>query len=93
MTINPTTVGGTTAGAATRCSGSNSGNITLSGKTGAVQNWEFTTNGGATWTAITNTTTTQAYLNLITTTGYRAVVKSGACLSANSSISYITINP
>lgn len=93
MTIDPTTVGGTTAGSATQCSGSNAGNITLSGKTGSVQNWQFSTNGGVTWTAIANTTTTQSYTNLTQTTLYRAVVKSGSCSSANSSNSTITVNP
>jgi len=93
MTIDPPTVGGTTAGSTTRCSGSNSGNITLSGHTGTVLNWEFTTDGGASWTPIANTTTTQAYLNLTVTTGYRAVIQSGACAFANSSTSTITINP
>ncbi|MGZ3895001.1 MAG: beta strand repeat-containing protein, partial [Bacteroidia bacterium] len=93
MTINPTTVAGTTSGSSTQCSGSNSGSITLSGQTGSVQNWEYTTDGGVTWTNIANTTASQSYTNLITTTGYRAVVKSGACSSLSSSTSTITINP
>lgn len=93
MTIDPTTVGGTTAGSGTRCSGSNSGNITLSGHTGSILNWEFSTNGGVSWTPIANTTTTQPYLNLTQTTIYRAVIQSGSCASANSSSSTITINP
>ncbi|MGZ3865041.1 MAG: T9SS type B sorting domain-containing protein [Bacteroidia bacterium] len=93
MTINPTTVAGTTTGSTTQCSGSNGGSIVLGGQTGTVQNWQFSTDGGATWTNIANTTLTQNYLNLVTTTAYRAVVKSGACSSLNSSSSTITINP
>jgi gliding motility-associated-like protein len=93
MTIDPATVGGTTAGTATRCSGANSGNITLSGHTGSVVRWEFSTDGGVTWTPIANTTTTQSYLNLTQTTIYRAVVQSGSCTQLNSTNSTITISP
>jgi gliding motility-associated-like protein len=93
IAIDPATVGGTVAGSATRCSGSNSGNLTLSGHTGAVQFWEFSTDGGATWTAIANTTTTQSYSNLVQTTIYRARVQSGSCTGANSSQGTITISP
>lgn len=93
MTIDPATVAGTTAGSATRCSGANSGNITLSGHTGSVVRWEFSTDGGITWTSIVNTTTTQSYLNLTQTTIYRARVQSGACGALNSSQSTITISP
>lgn len=93
MTIDPVSVGGTVAGTATVCSGSNSGTMTLSGKTGSVVRWEFSTDGGATWTTITNTTTSQAYLNLTVTTRYRAVVQSGSCASVYSSVAIITVSP
>ncbi|HTF02907.1 MAG TPA: hypothetical protein VK826_02745, partial [Bacteroidia bacterium] len=93
MTIDPATVAGTVAGSATRCSGANSGNLTLSGHTGSVVRWESSIDGGVTWVPIGNTTTVQSYLNLTQTTIYRAVVKSGACLQLNSSNATITISP
>lgn len=93
MTIDPATVGGSLSGSATRCSGANSGTITLSGHTGNVVRWEFSIDGGVTWTNIANTTTSQAYLNLVTTTLYRARVQSGACTALYSSIASITISP
>ncbi|MBX7093957.1 MAG: gliding motility-associated C-terminal domain-containing protein [Flavobacteriales bacterium] len=94
MTIDPTSVGGTTAGGTTpACSGSNSGTITLSGKTGNVLNWEFSTNGGVTWTNIANTTTSNAYSNLTVTTRFRARVQSGSCPAVYSSQRIITVNP
>jgi gliding motility-associated-like protein len=93
MTIDPATVGGTTSGSATRCSGTNSGNITLSGYTGSIVRWEFSTDGGVTWTNIANTTTTQSYLNLTQTTIYRARVQSGSCVALYSTNSTITISP
>jgi gliding motility-associated-like protein len=93
FTIDPASIGGSVAPSATVCSGANGGTLTLSGKTGTVQYWEFSTDGGVTWTNIANTTTSQAYSNITTTTRYRANVKSGACTSANSNAAIITVNP
>ncbi|MFN3343716.1 MAG: PKD domain-containing protein, partial [Flavobacteriales bacterium] len=94
VTVDPGSIGGTVTGGTTpACSGSNSGTLTNSGRTGSIIRWEFTTNGGMSWTPIANVTATQAYLNLTTTTGYRAVVQSGACPSANSTTRTITVNP
>ncbi len=93
MTINPATVGGSVAPSATVCSGSNSGTLTLSGRTGNVVRWERSIDGGITWTNIANTTTTQGYVNLTITTRYRALVQSGACASAYSSVAIIGVNP
>lgn len=94
LTIDPTTVGGTLAGGASPvCSGSNSGTITLSGKTGNVVRWEFSVDGGATWTNIANTSTTQSFSNLTQTTRYRALVQSGACAAVYSTQRNIVVNP
>ncbi len=93
LTVNPLSVGGTINGGTTVCSGSNSGTLTLSGKTGVVQRWESSTNSGVTWTPIVNTTSSQTYTNVLTTTFYRALVKSGSCSSDTSSIAIITVDP
>jgi len=93
ITVDPVTVGGTVSGNTTVCSGANSGTLTLSGHVGSVLRWQYSTDGGVTWTNITNTTTTQTFTNLTTTTMYRAVVKSGVCPSANSSPATITVDP
>ncbi|MCH8318710.1 MAG: PKD domain-containing protein, partial [Bacteroidetes bacterium] len=93
VTVNPVTVGGTVSGSTTVCSGSNSGTLTLSGQTGTVLRWQYSTNGGATWINISNTSTTQSYSNLTTTTMYRAVVKSGVCPAAISAAATITVAP
>src|SRR5438477_9213162 len=77
LSVDPASVGGTTSGSATVCASSNSGSITLSGQTGSVINWQFSTDGGTIWTDISNTTSTQAYSNITQTTIYRAVVQSG----------------
>ncbi|MEI6764416.1 MAG: M4 family metallopeptidase [Bacteroidota bacterium] len=91
VTVSPVSVGGTaTATNATICSGSNTV-ITLTGYTGTIQ-WQ--TNAGGTWQNISGATSaTYTTPNLTATTGYRAVVKSGNCLSVNSTVSTVTVNP
>lgn len=91
--VTPVSVGGSISSNATVCSGANGGTLTLSGYTGTIQNWEFSTNGGTSWTPIANTTATQTYTNLTTTTVYRANVKNGVCSAATSSTVTITVNP
>ena len=93
VTITPASAGGSVASDATVCSGSNTGTLTLTGQTGSVIRWESSTDGGATYTPVANTTTLQTYSNLTQTTMYRAVVQSGNCFAANSSPATITVNP
>jgi gliding motility-associated-like protein len=92
ITVDPTTVGGTVSSSATVCKGSNSGTLTLSGNTGSVVRWEYSINGGSTWTTINNTNLTLAYSNITQTTVYRAFVQSGVCSGANSGTVTITVN-
>ncbi|MBF6640378.1 T9SS type A sorting domain-containing protein [Flavobacterium sp. J49] len=66
-----------------------SGNVYLSGHIGNIIRWESTTNGGVTWTPITNTTTTLTYSNITQTTFYRAVVQNG--ITCNLAYSYVVL--
>lgn len=91
ITVNPVTVGGAVGGGTTVCSGSNSGSLTLGPHTGAVVRWEFSTDGGGTWSNIANTTSTQNYLNLVATRWYRALVRSGVCASQYSTPDSIVV--
>jgi len=95
ITVNIPTVPGTTATADPNpvCEGTNSGTITLSGQTGIVLRWENSIDNGATWQAITNTTATQTYTNLLVSTQYRAVVQNGQCAAANSTATTINVSP
>jgi gliding motility-associated-like protein len=93
ITVNPVSVGGTVTGGTTVCSGANSGTLTLSGHTGSVTRWEFSTNAGSTWTNIANTTTSQTYLNLVGTRYFRAFVTSSGCTGAYSTIDSIVVTP
>ncbi|WP_156123762.1 S-layer family protein, partial [Flavihumibacter sp. ZG627] len=94
LTVAPVPVGGNiTPAVTTVCSGSNSGTLTLSGHTGAVVRWESSTNGGSTWTPVSNTSTTQSYSNLTQTISYRAVIEGGVCPDAYSSIAVVSVIP
>jgi gliding motility-associated-like protein len=85
-------VGGTTSGTASYCPGTNSGFVSLTGHTGDVIAWQFSTNSGGNWSTVSNPTTTQSYNNLTQTTWYRAIVKDGSSLADTSSIAIITIH-
>jgi hypothetical protein len=93
VTVNAVSVGGTVAGAATVCSGTNSTTLTLSGQTGSVIRWESSLDNFATaGTTIANTTTTLTATNLTANTSYRAVVQSGVCAAVNSVSATVTVN-
>ncbi len=92
ITINPLSVGGTVSASATVCAGSNGASLTLAGNTGNVVRWESSIDGGASWSTITNTTNLLTYSNLIQTTQYRAIIQSGACSIATSTVVIITVN-
>ncbi|MBI2270498.1 MAG: gliding motility-associated C-terminal domain-containing protein [Bacteroidetes bacterium] len=93
INVDSATVGGTVSGSTMVCSGINGGTLELTGHVGAILSWEFSTDGGSTWMSVSNTTVTQNYSNLTNTTSYRALVQSGICPSAYSSIATVTVNP
>ncbi|MEQ8686401.1 MAG: PKD domain-containing protein [Imperialibacter sp.] len=77
--VSPATVAGLVNGSAVVCYGTNSGQLTLSGNTGGVVRWESSPTGEVPWAPVVNTTTTLDYENLLATSFYRAIVKSGVC--------------
>ena len=91
--ITPPTVGGTVSSSANVCTGTNTGTLRLTGYSGSVVRWEYSTDLGLTWTAVANITDSLIYTNLTATRKYRAVVKSGLCSEANSSQVTITVSP
>ncbi len=93
LTVNPVSVGGSIAGSAAVCIGTNSTVLTLANHTGDVQKWQSALNtdfSGA--NDITNTTNQFTANNLTQTTYYRAVVKSGVCEAANSASAVLQIH-
>ena len=91
VTVDPASAGGSVSGGATVCSGTNSTLLTLSGQTGTVVKWQFSTNGGSVWTDISHTGTTYTVTDLSVTTQFRAVVQSGSCASANSTDATVAV--
>ena len=93
ITVNPVSVGGSIAGSATVCSGTNSTHLTLSGYTGSIVKWQKSTDNWVTPQDINNTFNNYSATNLTATTKYRAVVQSGVCASVYSSDATVTVDP
>ena len=92
ITVSPVSVGGTVSGGTTVVAGVNSTTLTLSGHTGSVVKWQSSTSSEFTNPVdMANTTTSLTVTNLTQTTHYRAVVKSGACPEAFSSVATISL--
>ena len=70
--VDETAAGGSVGPDAFVCNGANGDTLTLTGHVGAVQKWQYSVNGGGTWTDIANTTAQLIYSNITTTTWYRA---------------------
>ena len=89
--VSPTTVGGTLSPATSTICEGESATLTLSGETGAVQNWEYSTDNGATWAVLSNTANSVTITNINVTTLYRVYVQSGTCAGAYSTVSTVTV--
>ncbi|UKT63557.1 PKD domain-containing protein [Pedobacter mucosus] len=92
ITVNPLSVGGTTNGDVNVCAGINAGNINLSGEIGVIVRWEKSIDNGTTWATIASTANPYVFTNLTLTTQFRAVIQSGICAEAISTISTITVS-
>jgi len=77
ITVSPTAIAGSVANKSI-CSGA-SGTLSLTGSSGNIIRWEYSTDDGGSWNPIVNTGTSQAYNNITQTTIYRAVIKNGSC--------------
>ena len=93
ISVDPTTVGGTVTGTSSICFGNTSGLLSLTGYMGTVQKWQSTVSPFTVWTDITNTNDTYTSGPLSETTRFRAVVKSGVCLTLNSGYKQIVVKP
>ncbi len=93
ITVDPTTDAGTVTTSAAVCTGINGATLTLAGHNGTIVRWESSIDNFVTPVVIAHVTTTHMYSNLGTATKFRAVVKSGSCVSANSAEASITLVP
>lgn len=93
ITVDPVSVAGSITGGVSGCAYANGAILTLSGYTGAVVNWQYSIDEGATWIDSANVTDTLAYANLTDTVFYRTIVNSGVCLNDTSDAAEINIYP
>jgi hypothetical protein len=91
--VDPASVGGTVSGGSAICSGNTSDVLTLSGYTGTIVKWQSSVSPFSTWTDIANTGNTYTSGLLTQTTQFRAVIQSGSCSSASSSVTTVSVNP
>ncbi len=91
VNIDALPIAGSVTGGTSLCSGSISGLLTLGGYTGTILRWESSVDGN-TWNPIANTIATYTSSMLTSTTQFRAVVKNGACSSANSGATIVNID-
>ena len=66
-------------------------NITLTGQTGDIVKWQYSTDGNN-WSDIASTANPLPTGPLVQTTEYRAVVQSGVCAAAASSVATISVS-
>ncbi len=93
ITVSPLTIPGILGNDATVCATANNGLLTLNGNNGTILNWEFSVNNGSSWSVISNTSNTQSYTDLTSTTQYRVSVQSGVCAPQYSNTTTITVVP
>lgn len=91
--VDQPSIGGTVTLDDTVCAGANGDTLDLAGHTGAVVQWELSTDNGTTWLTLSNLTTSQIYNNVLTTSLFRVRVQNGVCPAANSVAATITVNP
>ncbi len=73
-----TSISGSVNGSSSVCMGINSTLLSLSGQTGIIQKWQFSTNDSI-WTDIPDTTAQYTAENLTVETKFRAIVLNGGC--------------
>ena len=87
---------GTISGETSVCIGNNSGEVSVDDINGEVIRWEFSENNGVTWETIiqeeSEISTVYSYENIITTTGFRAVVQNGVCEETISEVVSIQVD-
>ncbi|MCC6817580.1 MAG: T9SS type A sorting domain-containing protein, partial [Bacteroidia bacterium] len=74
------------------CGGSsNSGTLTLSGYTGTISMWQYSTDGGIIWNNVTNTSSTLNYSGVGANRIYRVKLTNGTCGTAYSDYGTVTV--
>lgn len=91
LTVIAVTVGGNIIQSDSVCLGINRDTLNLVGHIGDIRWWERSTDGGASWTPLANTTTSQIYNNVNTNTWYRVLVEATSCPNDYSDTAIIAV--
>ena len=91
----PGTDAGTLTGGRSFCTTTNTDSVILTGRNGSILLWEFSINGGASWSTLTGQATdTFIYTNLTVSTMYRVIISaSGICPNDTSNAVTIFVGP
>lgn len=93
INVSPATIAGTISGGGVYCGVPATGIITLSGYTGNIIGWLSSTDNGSSWNSISNTSDTENYSNLSSTTWYSVIIQSGACAADTSAVEIVSVAP
>jgi hypothetical protein len=93
VTVDAPSVGGTATATSPELYSGNGTTISLSGQTGVIVGWQYSTDGGNTWTAIASTANPLNTGPLMVTTEFEAVVGGGVCAATTSSAATVTVEP
>src|SRR5262249_20327898 len=91
LVVDPLAVGGTAAALRPPVSSGTGRSISLEGQTGNIVNWQSSLDGGATWLDVGSTNNPLFTAPLSVVTAFRAVVASGSCRAATSSVAAVTL--
>ena len=76
------------------CEGMNGATLDLVGwMNGTIVDWQESTDSGVTWTGLGNSTTSNVYTNIDTTTLYQVIIDGGFCPDDTSNFATITVQP
>ncbi|MCH2235234.1 MAG: gliding motility-associated C-terminal domain-containing protein [Crocinitomicaceae bacterium] len=91
--VYPLSAGGALPANFDICDNGNGGTLDLTGYVGDVDFWEFSEDGGATWTTLPITSDSYVFSDLTETTIFQAFVSSGTCPGEYSSQVTLTLIP
>jgi gliding motility-associated-like protein len=92
LTVFSSSLGGNITGGQTVCENTTSLDLVLNGQVGTIARWESQEQGNTNWQTIVNTSNIQSTGMLSNSTRYRAIVKSGVCPEAISSIALVGVD-
>jgi len=91
ITVTPNTDAGYLIGDTAYCSVGSSGNVEVIDQIGDVVRWESSETGANPWVKIADTSSVLAYSNLVNTTFYRAIIKSGVCSQLTTPVAIVEV--